>query len=362
VRGKPLVLLIFFDALKTNFVQFIKAIFSEVGGSFSIETLYSIAYFAGNVVGFVIEFIIELLVTGGTAAVTKFFTGLASFGKNIISKLSLLFEKILNISLKQIGKDIISQLSLLAKFFSLSKEKLVQFFAELFTELRIIFGIGLKPATEALFEKLGLAWRSIRIPTLNSGVRLGDQLWGVYHKGVVVVKGTKKEIEEFAVKLKGMADDVAKKYLDDLVEDINKYKTPTKFHIEEVARIRKLYKPRPTRNVAFCKSEIDGIKLDLECVSGGEKAPWKQKGNFEPPKPEEYHFKNGPDPKVLLDTEQKMFEYLYKKFSQNKNVFGKIEIVTDLKFCGNCDWIINQFQKEFPNIEIIRVFIKNTLK
>jgi YwqJ-like deaminase len=49
---------------------------------------------------------------------------------------------------------------------------------------------------------------------------LGDQLWGVYHKGVVVIKGTKKEIEEFALKLKGMADDVAKKYLDDLAESL----------------------------------------------------------------------------------------------------------------------------------------------
>ena len=47
---------------------------------------------------------------------------------------------------------------------------------------------------------------------------IGDQLWGVYHKGVVVIKGTKKEIEAFAEKLKGMTDEVAEKYLDDLVE------------------------------------------------------------------------------------------------------------------------------------------------
>jgi hypothetical protein len=180
--------------------------------------LYRIAYFAGNAVGFVIEFVIELIVTGGVAAVAKFFTGMAQFGEKIIAKLSLLLEKLLNISLKEIGKDLVGVLSLLAKFFKTKGEQLAEFFAKLFEELKVIFGIGLKPETEALFEKLGLAWRSIRIPTLNTGVRLGDQLWGVYHKGVVVVKGTKKEIEEFAEKLKGMSDDVAKKYLDDLFE------------------------------------------------------------------------------------------------------------------------------------------------
>jgi The BURPS668_1122 family of deaminases len=183
----------------------------------------------------------------------------------------------------------------------------------------------------------------------------------VYHKGVVAIKGTKKEIEEFAEKLKGMTDDAVEKYLDDLLEDINKYKAPTKFDIEEIGRLRKLYKPRPTRNVAFCKAEIDGVKIELECVSGGKKAQWKQKGNFEPHKPENYHFKNGPERYKIDHTEQKIFEYLYKRLSHNKNAFGKIEIVTDLKFCDNCKWIINQFQKEFKNIEIIKTFIKTEL-
>jgi Xanthomonas XOO_2897-like deaminase len=208
----------FFGALKDNFVKFIKYIFNELDAGIDTQMLYRMAYFAGNVVGFVVEFIIELFVTSGAAAVTKFFTGFASLGEKVIAKLTALLEKLLSISLKEIGKDIVSGLSLVATFFKIKGEKLAEFFAKFFEELKVIFGIGLKPATEALFEKLGLTWRSIRIPILNSGVRLGDQLWGVYHKGVVLIKGTKAEIEAFATKLKGMADDVAKKYLDDLFE------------------------------------------------------------------------------------------------------------------------------------------------
>ena len=207
----------FYSALKKSFVKFIKTLFNDQGG-FDLQMHYKIAYFVGNVVGFIIEFILEIIITAGIGAVAKIFTSLASFGEKIGAKLILLLEKILNLSLKEIGKDIISVLNLMAKFFTLKIEQLVEFFTKFFEELKVIFGIGLKPATEALFEKLGLTWRSLRLPTLNTGVRLGDQLWGVYHKGVVVIKGTKKEIEAFAEKLKGMTEGAAKKYLDDLFE------------------------------------------------------------------------------------------------------------------------------------------------
>ena len=109
------------------------------------------------------------------------------------------------------------------------------------------------------------------------------------------------------------------------------------------------------------RGEIGGKKINFESVSGGEKAPWSQKGNFEPPLPKDYHFKGGPDSQVLFDTEQKIFEHLYLLFKNNKNVVGKIEIVTDLKFCDNCDWIIEQFIKEFKNIEVVKRYIKEKL-
>lgn len=54
-------------------------------------------------------------------------------------------------------------------------------------------------------------------------------------------------------------------------------------------------------------------------------------------------------------------EYLYKKFKNNKNLKGKIEIVSELKICDNCNDIITRFQKDFPNIEIVKVWVKEKL-
>ena len=77
--------------------------------------------------------------------------------------------------------------------------------------------------------------------------------------------------------------------------------------------------------------------------------------NFKPISPDNYRYKNGPLSDYIHHTEQKQVEYLYNLLKKNKNVSGKIEIVSDLKICRNCDWIIDTFKKEFPNIEVTRV-------
>jgi len=48
-------------------------------------------------------------------------------------------------------------------------------------------------------------------------------------------------------------------------------------------------------------------------------------------------------------------------FKHDKAVKGKIEIVSDLKICRNCDDIITRFQNDFPNIEIVKVWVKKKL-
>ena len=145
-----------------------------------------------------------------------------------------------------------------------------------------------------------------------------------------------------------------------VVKKRQKYsRNPTKLDADLLSHIRNKYKPRPTRNVAFAIGEVGDIKIDLECVSGGKKSTsWKQKGNFEPPKAEDYFFKNGPENFKVNHTEQNILEYLYHKFKHNKDVVGRIELVSDLLYCDNCYWIADKFEKTFPNIEIIRVYIK----
>lgn len=51
-------------------------------------------------------------------------------------------------------------------------------------------------------------------------------------------------------------------------------------------------------------------------------------------------------------------KYLYEMFKHDKTVKGKIEIVSDLKICRNCDDIITRFQNDFPNIEVVKVWVK----
>lgn len=63
----------------------------------------------------------------------------------------------------------------------------------------------------------------------------------------------------------------------------------------------------------------------------------------------------------MYHTEQKQVEYLYNLLKNKKNVSGRIEIVSDKIICENCDWIIDAFKKDFPNIEVTRVWVREVL-
>ncbi len=128
--------------------------------------------------------------------------------------------------------------------------------------------------------------------------------------------------------------------------------------IDKLAKVREFFSAGKKKNVAFTKGKIDGEKIELWSRSGGEKG--QNFDNFKPIDPENYHYK-GPISDYIHHTEQKQIEYLYQMFKNNKNVSGKIEIVSDLKICDNCSDIITLFQKDFPNIEVVRVWVREKL-
>lgn len=178
-----------------------------------------------------------------------------------------------------------------------------------------------------------------------------------------LLKNSAKEALDFADRAGEILDPKVREILE-LTAGVRikrKIRIPSINDIKSINRIRAKYKPRWNRNAAFCKGDIDGVKIDLESISGASKSNWKNKGNFEPPSPDNYNYKNGPIPAYENHTEQKIMEYLRAQFIANKDVSGKIEIATDKIFCDNCFWIIDKFQEEFPNIEVIRVFIKKEL-
>ncbi|MDY0090002.1 MAG: deaminase domain-containing protein [Flavobacteriaceae bacterium] len=201
--------------------------------------------------------------------------------------------------------------------------------------------------------------------TVKTAMRFGDNLLDVlrgfirmFEKGVdEVVAFFKKIIDDFFDWL----EDMFKKGKADEVLDIKRLtRKATQADIDELAIIRKLFNAGRNKNVAFTKGEIGGIKIDLKSRSGQSKGTPKNFDNFKTIDPLNYHYK-GTIPEYINHTEQKQIEYLYHKFKHNKQIEGQIDIVSDLKICDNCNDVIKQFEKDFPNITIIRVWVKEKL-
>lgn len=170
-------------------------------------------------------------------------------------------------------------------------------------------------------------------------------------------KDPKALFEKFKQWIKDIIQAV-KKELGLVDEVIVKTRKATKLDIEELAKVRQFFKAGKKKNVAFTRGEVGGKKFDLWSRSGGEKG--QKFDNFNPIDPQDYFYK-GPLVDYIHHTEQKQKEYLYKMFKNNKNVIGKIEIVSDLKICDNCYDIISKFEKDFPNVEVTRVWVREVL-
>ncbi|WP_231578409.1 deaminase domain-containing protein [Paenibacillus sp. FSL H7-0357] len=68
------------------------------------------------------------------------------------------------------------------------------------------------------------------------------------------------------------------------------------------------------------------------------------------------HIYSGSDKNGRInDTEQKSIEHLREKYKDTPNVRGDIENISYKTICRSCNDIIDQFQKDFPNIRITRV-------
>ncbi|MGG4142195.1 deaminase domain-containing protein, partial [Paenibacillus algorifonticola] len=132
-------------------------------------------------------------------------------------------------------------------------------------------------------------------------------------------------------------------------------RTATPEDNELIDTLRKKYTAGKKRNVAFSKGQIGDDAIDLECVSGRVHLDNPQnKGNFIPPKENYYQGPLGYE----TDTEQKIVEYLRAKYKDTPDIKGRIEIVSENPFCDNCIDIVDQFQKDFKNIEVIRVEVR----
>ena len=166
--------------------------------------------------------------------------------------------------------------------------------------------------------------------------------------------------DDAAELIKDYGDDAVRDFsLDDTLDEIRArtYRNATKEDSELISSIKHKYNAGSGRNAAIAKGKINGAYIDLESISGNfTHENYLTKGNFEPPQPADY-FYGGPVPEYINHTEQKIVEYLRTRYIKNPNISGEIEIISERAFCDNCKVLVDMFEKEFPNIKVVRVQI-----
>lgn len=219
----------------------------------------------------------------------------------------------------------------------------------------------------ALFLKL-FSKRAHQIKNLQKlGLRLENKIDAngivqIFYKEINIFEGNEKAVKEWLDDVNYKSEKKALEFLEELLErnKFPKTRKATNDDIDELAKIRKFFSAGKKKNVAFTKGEIGGKKIDIKSRSGEPKVPTINWDNFKQIEPENYHYKNGTSNRIF-DSEQKQIEYLYEMFKHDRYVKGEIEIVSDLKICDNCNEIIKRFKIDFPNIDIIKVWVKNKL-
>ena len=90
---------------------------------------------------------------------------------------------------------------------------------EILEFLRTFLGAIPKQLTE-YFTKFGIIIQKVPQQVLYSGIpiKVGDDIYALIKNGKEIFRGTQKEIDELAEKLKKMSDKEAKKYLNDLLK------------------------------------------------------------------------------------------------------------------------------------------------
>ncbi|OIP75957.1 MAG: hypothetical protein AUK48_06550 [Oscillatoriales cyanobacterium CG2_30_44_21] len=104
------------------------------------------------------------------------------------------------------------------------------------------------------------------------------------------------------------------------------------------------------QNIGITRCSINGENFELFAVSGKKDIC---KGAVGLPKNPIFKLLDPPPRHYRgYDSEYKLLEEIASRYTQNKNVQGKIELFTERPPCLSCQNIIGQFRQSFPNIEL----------
>ncbi|WP_281979503.1 YwqJ-related putative deaminase [Tenacibaculum mesophilum] len=184
----------------------------------------ALGYYIGFFVGFVASEVVTFFLTGGTGTIAKAlketlrsYKALAEIPKKAAKALGNTVEFGIDTFVK-LGTIIADFIKDIPKHLKTLRKWLDEFFEGLSKVAR-----AFKDDIYTLFEKLDVAIKKVRQqPVLASGVPVpvGENLYALVKDGKELFRGTKKEIDELAEKLKKLSEAEAKKYLGELEESL----------------------------------------------------------------------------------------------------------------------------------------------
>ena len=197
--------------------------FPLVAANFILNTDVSInidtfGYYYGYIIGVIIDLVIGILLTGGAKTTADVVRLLAKQFKEIFDLGKKFVKKSADIAIKSLDEII----AIFAKI-KHGVKNIKPFLDEILEFLRTLLGAIPKQLTE-YFTKFGITIQKVPQKVLYSGIptKVGDDIYALIKNGKEIFRGTKKEIDDLAEKLKKMSDKEAKKYLDDLVNKVVK--------------------------------------------------------------------------------------------------------------------------------------------
>jgi len=212
-------LVFFIELQKTLFaLPFVFALFVwNADLSIPIDAL---GYYTGFIIGMLVDIILSAIFSGGAKTVAdvlkllgKQFEGLVTLGKKAVV-----------ITGKAVSNLLDEIIAIFAKIRNGAKN-IKPFLDEILEFLRVFFGALPKQLYE-FFTKFGISIKKVPQRVLYSGipVKVGDDVYALIKDGKEIFRGTKKEIDELADKLKKLSDKEAKEFIDELVKMKNAFK------------------------------------------------------------------------------------------------------------------------------------------
>ncbi|CAL2080313.1 hypothetical protein [Tenacibaculum sp. 190524A02b] len=219
----------------------------------------AIGYYLGFLVGFIASEVVTFFATGGTGNIAKALKAVLQSYKSLVKTTAKTVQKTITFSMNtfvSLVKKILEFSKNVPKHLDTLKAWIDEFIESLAKATRVF-----SDDIYTIFEKLGVTIKKVpQQPVLGSGipVPVGDNLYALIREGKEVFRGSKKEVEELAEKLKKLSDEEGKKYLDELVITQKGSKL-----ILDYLFLRKKYLKLSKKEMYALWDDLDVIKREL---------------------------------------------------------------------------------------------------